>query len=175
MRYVALLRGINLGDNTKVPMAELKVSFSELGYTDIKTLLNSGNIVFDSPDNNIHSVKDTVEQKLIQRFGFPISIIIRTSEEMKSLIDEDPFKNIVVSDKTRLYVSFLSAPQKSNLKIPYKSEDEGIRILRVSDKEIISVVELSEKTGTLDLMDLLEKEFGKGLTTRNWNTVKKLI
>lgn len=174
MRYVALLRGINVGGNTKVPMADLKSALSELGYTDIKTFLNSGNAVFDSSDNNSHAIKDTVEQKLKKRFGFPITVIIRRGEEISLLLEDEPFKHIVATDKTRLYVSFLTETPKSTLKIPYQSTDNSIRILRVTDKEILSVVELSQKTGTLDLMSLLEKEFGKSITTRNWNTVKKL-
>lgn len=174
MRYVALLRGINVGGNTKVPMPDLKNALHELGYTEIKTLLNSGNVLFDSPDNNVQNVIDEIEQKLKQRFGFPISVIIRTNKEITELVKDDLFKNVILADNTRLYVSFLSESTKSDFKIPYQSADNSIRILRITKKEILSVVELSEKTGTLDLMDLLQKEFGKHITTRNWNTVKKL-
>jgi uncharacterized protein (DUF1697 family) len=174
MIYVSLLRGINVGGNTKVPMADLKKTLNELGFTDVKTLLNSGNVVFESQGKNIHAIKDKVEQNLKQRFGFPITVIIRTAEELKLLVEDDPFKNIVVSPRTRLYVSFLSDISNSSLKIPYKSAENTLEIVRATSSEVCSVIVISEKLGTIDLMKFMEKEFGKNITTRNWNTVKKI-
>jgi len=73
-----------------------------------------------------------------------------------------------------LYVTFLSETSDTSLEIPYESPEKDLRILRASNHEICSVLILSQKRGTVDLMSFIEKEFGKNVTTRNWNTVKKL-
>jgi uncharacterized protein (DUF1697 family) len=180
MNYVAFLHGINVGSH-KVPMRDLKKSFESLGLTDVKTLLNSGNVVFSSRDTDILRLTKIIEETLSNTFGFEIPIIIRLQTKIRALVRENPFKNIPVTPETRLYVTFLSEKKANNLKIPYKSQEKDFRILQVSQSEICSVVILTQKTGTLDLMNFLEKKFGsprgevgKYVTTRNWNTIKKL-
>ncbi len=170
-KYVAFLRGINVGGKKKVPMSDLKKTFESLGFQNVKTLLNSGNIVFEGEKAD----SQTIETKLKSQFGFDIPVIIRTHEELQKLIDTNPFKGIKLTPETRLYVTFLSTKPESTLKIPYMSPDKNLRILKVTDGEIISVLTLSPKFGTTEAMKMLEKEFGKTVTTRNWNTILKLI
>jgi len=174
MKYVALLRGINVGGNKKVPMTDLKKVFEELGFTDVKTLLNSGNVVFSTNKTEVSDLKKTIEQSLVKMFGFEIPVIVRPQEEMKRLVDENPFKTIEITPDIRLYVTFLAEAPSSHLKIPYESVTKDLRILAVTDSEVCSMVVLSRIKGTLDLMGFIEKEFGKNVTTRNWNTVVKL-
>jgi uncharacterized protein (DUF1697 family) len=174
MKYIALLRGINVGGNKKVPMADLKKTFEILGFTNVKTLLNSGNVIFVSKETNVNSLKQQIEQRLEKTFGFVIPVIIRTHKEIQDLVVSDPFMSISATPEARLYITFLSEKSKNNLKLPYESENKDARILQVSNLEICSVVVLSPAKGTLDLMSFIEKEFGKNVTTRNWNTVVKL-
>ena len=180
MRYIAFLRGINVGGKTKVPMSELKKTLEELGFTDVKTLLNSGNVVFSS-DENSHLLSEKIEQKLEKTFGFFIRVMVRTQKEIQELIDSDPFKHVTITPETRLYITFLSDEAKGSLEIPYESPEKDFGILRVTKGEIISYLQLSAKRGTVDLMNFIGKEFtsskadaGKNVTTRNWNTVLKL-
>lgn len=175
IKYVALLRGINVGGNTKVPMGDLKKVFEEVGFSDIKTLLNSGNVVFSSKQIKIPELKKELQNHLANVFGWVIEIIIVPQIEIKQLVEDNPFREIRVTPETRLYVTFRTdETQKENVKIPYESPEKEIRILRVSKSEICSVLILSPKRGTVDLMSFIEKEFGKNVTTRNWNTVQKL-
>jgi uncharacterized protein (DUF1697 family) len=175
MKYIAFLRGINVGGNKKVPMGDLKKMFEASGFTDVKTLLNSGNVVFSSDETEISAIKNSIEQSLIKKFGFAIPVIVRSQEKIKQLVEDSPFKHIEVTKDVRLYVTFLAETPKTSLKIPYESEDKALRILRVSNSEVCSLVVLSAIKGTLDLMGFIEKEFGKNVTTRNWNTVVKLV
>jgi uncharacterized protein (DUF1697 family) len=85
-----------------------------------------------------------------------------------------PFEDVTVTSQTRLYVTFLSEKPASNLEIPYESPEKDFRILSVSDSEVCSVLTLTPNRGTTKAMDILEKEFGKNITTRNWNTVQKI-
>ncbi|HVW66487.1 MAG TPA: DUF1697 domain-containing protein [Candidatus Peribacteraceae bacterium] len=173
--FIALLRGINVGGNKKVPMADLKKAMEKAGYTNVKTLLNSGNVVFDASEKKPEKVRTKLESVIEKKFGFPVPTLIRAQEEITALIALDPFKNISVNKDMRLYVTFLSEKPTSTVKIPYVSPDKSFTILRVTDHAIFSVLQLSEKFHTPDAMNVLEKEFGKNITTRNWNTIQKLV
>jgi len=173
VKYVAFLRGINVGGHKLIKMAELKKAFESLGFEKVETLLASGNVLFDAPKTGTTTLTDRVEEGLKRAFGYQIGVLVRTIEEIQKLGMAKPFKKIKVTPQTRLYVTFLSEKPKSKLKIPYESPEGGFKILRVSDGEVCSVVTLSPGKKTTDLMKVLEKEFGKKITTRNWNTVIK--
>lgn len=172
--YVALLRGINVGGNHKVPMARLKAILESLGFVQVKTLLNSGNVAFTAPLTSPESLRKKIERELQSSFGFPVPTIVRTRAELQELVTSDPFKGIPVTKETRLYVTFLSEQPTKKLKLPHFSPAKNFRIIELTKGEILSVLVLMPKFGTTAGMDMLEKEFGKNLTTRNWNTVVKL-
>lgn len=173
--YVALLRAINVGGNHIVRMEELRRAFKVAGYTNISTLLATGNVIFDSPNEDIEELTDSLEIFLKKRFGFDIPVLLRTMENLKQLVDSDPFKGIKVTNETRLYVSFLSEPRKPSFKVPYVSDNGLFKILRVTPEEVCCMLTLSQDGDSTKLMGMVEKEFGKRVTTRNWNTIKKLV
>lgn len=172
--YIALIRGINVGGNRKVPMADLKKMLAKMGYENVKTLLNSGNAIFDAPKGKPDAIAADIGKAMEKTFGFGPDVIIRDADQIRALIETDPFKKTKVTKDTRLYITFMKGKAKSSLKIPYVSPEKDFTILKVTDGEIISVLTLGEK-GTVDAMGILEKEFGKNVTTRNWNTVVKLV
>lgn len=174
-RYVALLRGINVGGKKKVPMADLKKMLEASGYTNVKTLLNSGNAIFDAETASRKKLKDEIERAIEKTFGFSAQTIIRSIDEIATLIKTHPFKGINVTPATRLYVTFMADAPVSTLKIPYESPDALYRILSVDDAHICSVLIVSDTKNTTDAMKILEKEYGKNITTRNWNTVEKMV
>ena len=105
--YVALLRGINVGGHHKVPMKQLSEEFKKEGYSNITTILNSGNIIFDGPVAAVTEHEDKLKLHLEKVFDFPIPVLIRTGAEIVSLLNANPFDGIVVTKDIRLYVSFL--------------------------------------------------------------------
>lgn len=175
-KYIALLRGINVGGNKKVPMADLKKLMEKEGYKNVKTLLASGNVIFEATEKNESKLKTTLEKIYEKKFGFTIPVLIRSAESLEKLAKTNPFKGIPVTKDTRLYVTFLSGDKpKGTIKIPYSSETGALKILRASPTEVITVIVLDPKVDTVKMMGILEKEFGKNMTTRNWNTVEKLL
>lgn len=168
-----LLRGINVGKK-KVEMAKLRNLLSTLGYQHVKTILNSGNAIFETEQTK-DQIFTILNSKLEDTFGFPIDIIIRTEEEIQTLISHNPFKGIHVTKNNRLYITFLSKKPSKSMSIPYESANKDFQIIEVTDSEVISVLTISEQFKTTDAMKILEKEFGKNITTRNWNTVLKLV
>ncbi|HPE56696.1 MAG TPA: DUF1697 domain-containing protein [Bacteroidales bacterium] len=168
-KFVSLLRGINVGGNKKVPMSDLINHFEKMGFKNIKTILNSGNVVFEGNDKS----PDQIPAHLEKAFGFEIPVITVPFEQILQIIQMDPFKNIEVTPKTRLYLTFLPEPHNNPLEIPYSSDDNSFQIIHQTATMLFSVLDLN-KTGTVDAMKILEKAYGKNITTRNLNTVQKI-
>ena len=168
---VAFLRGINVGGRV-VTMAALKKAFEKMGCREVRTVLASGNVVF-TPKEGKFSAKD-IEAHLAKALGFDVRVMVRSQTELLRLLKSDPFKGVRVSPETRLYVSFLAAKPRRKPKLPYRAADFPFTILKATGGEVLSVVELSAKGGTVDAMAILEEQFGKDITTRNWNTLAKL-
>jgi uncharacterized protein (DUF1697 family) len=175
MKYLAFLRGINVGGNRKVSMGDLQKLFLEMGFTEVRTLLNSGNVLFASDETEVSDLRIKIEEKLVNVFGWKIGIIIRSQKEIQDIVSKNPFQNSNLTQETRLYVTFVSDTPRSSLKIPYESPEKNFKILQVSNNAIFSILLLSEKYNSTDAMKVLEKEFGKNVTTRNWNTLVKLV
>lgn len=173
--YAAFLRGINNLGQKPVKMDELKKAFDSLGFKNVRTLLASGNVVFDSPSSSPRDLAKTIEEKLKKRFGHEIVVLIRKIADLQRLAKSKPFKAINVTPQTRLYVTFLSEKPKGDLKIPCQAPDKSLKLLRATEYEVCSVVNLSSNTGTTDLMGFLEKQFGRKITTRNWNTISRIL
>lgn len=175
MKYIAFLRGINVGGHKKVKMEELKKTFEALGFENVKTLLASGNVIFSAPPENESTLVQKIEKKLETAFGHEIGVLIRKIETLQKLAEANPFAGIEVTPQTRLYVTFLAEKSSSSLKIPYETPDRNFIILSATGSEVCSVLTLSPDSRTVDLMSILEKEFGRKITTRNWNTIQKII
>jgi uncharacterized protein (DUF1697 family) len=168
-KYVALLRGINLGKR-QIKMAELKALFESEGYQGVSTLLASGNVVFSAAETKSEKLRSKIEKAIKEKFGFEVPVILRSEKEIHALIESDPFKGVRVGSQTRFFITFLGEPPKSgSITMKTKEGDEVIRSM--SNQDVVSVL---VNMRTPDAMDTLKKEFGKNITTRNWNTVLKI-
>lgn len=171
--YAAFLRGINIGGNKKVPMADLKKMLEKNGFSNVQTILASGNVVLDSSEKNLEAIKEKIEKQIEETFGFQVKTIVHSMNYIKKLMVDDPFKGIEVTKETRLYVTFLSQKPKSTFKAPYQSPDKLFKILKATDDALFSVL-LVKDARSIDAMNFIDKEFGKEVTTRNWNTIVKV-
>lgn len=172
-KLVGFLRGINVGGHHKLPMAELKSLLTNLGCENVNTILNSGNIVFETKKKDIAGLERMIETALNENFGFPVPTILIPHEQINELVNEDPFASVEIHKNIRLYVSFLKEPSTIKLKLPYISKDKSYKIIDSKNKIIISVLDITT-SNTPKGMEDLEKLFGKNITTRNWNTIQKL-
>jgi uncharacterized protein (DUF1697 family) len=173
--YAAFLRGINLGGHKQIKMDELKKLFESMGFHGVRTILNSGNVLFQGGGAPTKALVDRIEKEIEEAFGHKVAVILRTIPEVQEMADSNPFKKVKVTPETRLYVTFLSEKPAANLKLPYESHEKDFKILSIQDGAVFSVVTLMPKRGTSEAMADLEKQFGKRITTRNWNTVSKML
>ena len=177
MEYVAFLLGINVGRRS-VKMAELKALMESLNYKNVCTFLASGNVRFTAGKMTSAVLERKLEDAYVKKFGFKISVIVRTVGELEKMQKAGPFKNVKVTKNTPRYVTFL-APRHAQGK-PTKPLKAGrvsyeYRILKVTPGEVFSVLELNPEMATPDVMKLLGVTYGKRITTRNWNTIEKIL
>jgi uncharacterized protein (DUF1697 family) len=110
--YAALFRGINVGGKHKVPMADLRALFEAAGATNVRTYIQSGNVVFEAPARVAPKLPERVETELERRFGFRAPIVVRTSDELATVLANNPYLR-PDSDPAKLHVVFLSGPPKA--------------------------------------------------------------
>jgi|ERR1700690_674910 len=173
MKYAAFLRGINVGGNVLIKMAELKKVLENAGFENVKTILASGNVVFEAKEKDAKKIARAIEVALHKKWKRDISVNIQSIETLKRFAAAQPFKSVKVTPQTRLYVTFLPEKPKNHLKLPSSSKD--IRTLKTTDSAIFNSIEISPEHATLDLMTVLTKHYGPEITTRNWNTIQKVI
>jgi len=154
-------------------MAELREELQKLNFKNVVTLLNSGNIIFEAAAAPLEDLEHSISQQLENAFGFSVPTIVRTAKSILVLTVKDPFKNILLTKDTRLYVSFLRKNAICQLKLPWVSDDGSYTILSDEDRMILSVLDLSASK-TPKAMEILEKSYDSDITTRNWNTIKRI-
>lgn len=172
--YAAFLLGINVGGHRRVPMAELKKVLEREGFERVKTFLASGNVLLEA-EGAAAAVAARLECIIREAFGFEVGVIVRSVKDLRALADRQPFKRVKVTPATRRYVTFLASKSSPSIAIPYASPDKSLRILEVTPTEVISVLTVGDGKGTVDAMKIFANEFGKKITTRNWNTIEKML
>lgn len=170
--YALLLRGINVGTKNSLPMAELRAMLEGIGCTDVRTYVQSGNAVFGTTLGEDELTR-AIEEALGQYMGRPIATTLRTQEELQAIVDGEPF-GAIVTNPTYLCVTFLSRePTKAELK-PLHEGDFGDELFEVVGRDIYSWYPQGQ--GRSLLAGVLTKLKLRGaVTTRNWNTVLKLL
>ena len=167
-RYAAFLRGV-MPMNCK--MADLKQAFESAGFTDVKTVLSSGNVVFSARSAAEVGLQRKAEAAMFERLGQAFLTIVRPMEALQQLLASDPYKKFGVNTKAKRIVTFLRDEPKAKLTLPIESD--GARILAMRGREIFSAYLPSPKGPVF--MVLIEKTFGKEQTTRTWDTVTKVV
>lgn len=171
--FTAFLRGINVGGHHKVPMAQLKKCLEEMGFVDVRTLLNSGNAVFGCDSEEAGELEKRLEAKLAEEFGFGIPCMVISKEELQRWVDADPFSQVEIHPDIRLYISIIRSGSMARAGSPDSFDDGAFTIISREGRMVASVLDLS-LTKTVKGMESLEKIYGKDITTRNWNTIQKV-
>jgi uncharacterized protein (DUF1697 family) len=168
----AFLRGINLGSNRRVAMADLRAALEDAGFEDVRTHLQSGNVVVSSP-KSATAVATAMEQAIEDRFGLRSDVIVRTVQQLAEVVSADPFAGRATNG-SRYFVVFLPGKPKAAELKRLGADDFGKDEFAAGTREVYVWC----PDGMRD--SRLMKELGKGrlaptATTRNWNTVTKLL
>lgn len=168
--YIAFLRGINSGKNPTLKMDVLKRAFEELGFQNVRTVIASGNVIFEAEAADESELEQTIEKSLPGAIGFESATIVYTLADLQRLAKLDVFKGVDSSRTSRQFVTFLKQPPRGNPKL----DGKGFTVLKKSGRALFSVVDLSGGT-TPDMMKVLDQEFGKTNTTRAWKTIERIL
>jgi uncharacterized protein (DUF1697 family) len=176
MKYAAFLRGINVGGNVLIKMADLGKLLESASFRNVQTILASGNVVFESTQKDTRKIAAKIEEFLEKKYKRSVGVIVQPIADIQSLAQSNPFKGAEVTKGTRLYVTFL----KESAKMHLKTSSEFFHVVKTCPFAVCAVLVLTPKypgrtDGTQDLMGVLEKHYGKEVTTRNWNTVQKVL
>ena len=171
--YVALLRGINVGGKNMIPMAALRSSLTELGYEDVVTYIQSGNIVFRSPRGKADDVAAAIERQISATFGKSVTVIVRTPAELEAIAERNPFLT-AAADVSKLHVVFLASPPAPEAAAGLDPERSPPDEFRLEGREIF--LHLPNGMGRSKLsIDYFERKLRVAATARNWKTLLTLI
>jgi uncharacterized protein (DUF1697 family) len=150
-------------------MADLKQCLEAAGFVNVKTLLSSGNAVFDASARSESALARKIEAAMAGHLGRRFPAIVRSTNRLQELIDADPWRGFKLPAGGKRVVTFMSEPRKTNPVLP--PERDGARILAVRNGEAFSVYVPGPRGPVF--MTVIEKTFGTNVTTRTWDTVKK--
>lgn len=174
MKYISILRGINVSGQKKIKMLDLKSLYESLGFQNVVTYIQSGNVIFETSDKNKSNVKMLIEDAIVKKYKFHVPVEIRTKREIESIIKNNPFGTVdLVKDGTKVLVTFLSS-------IPDKVKvTEVLSKVVTPEKLVIKGQEVylycPNGYGVSKLSNsFIEKKLEVEATTRNWKSVHKL-
>lgn len=171
--YIALLRGINVGGNKMIAMADLRDMCGKLGYAGARTVLQSGNLVFECRAGKAESLERKLEKETEQRLGVETMYFVRTTSEWDAIIARNPMRKAAASDPSHLLVYCLRTTPARGAADALRAAITGPEVVEVDGR--VAYLYYGEGIGTSKVTPaLLEKKLGTSGTGRNWNTVLKL-
>jgi len=174
MRYISILRGINVGGNRKILMKDLKVLFEKLGFAEVETYIQSGNVVFESDQKlSTADLEVKIQQAITEPFGFDVPVIVRTADEWAKSIGNNPFWKEKEADIDRLHLTCLKEFPSLELIEKIKSFQFLPDRYEIIGKDVF--IFCAAGYGTSKLTNpFFESKLKVPATTRNWKTVMKL-
>jgi len=172
-RYIALLRGINVGGHT-VKMDRLREVFGELGFDRVRSYIQTGNVFFDSAERDAQALRAKIEEHLRAALGYDVATCLRTVDALESLVSLDPFIGIAVTPAMRLAVTFLAEPVADLLPMPYLTPDGAYEAIAMTPTELFVVWHLKDgRPG--NSYTHLERIVRTPTTTRFWHTTARIL
>ncbi|HMS42673.1 MAG TPA: DUF1697 domain-containing protein [Pyrinomonadaceae bacterium] len=174
MKYVAFLRGINVGGKNKVKMETLREVCDALGFENVKTYINSGNVIFETAKTNDKKLAERLEKAIEKEFALNIKVMIRAISEIESIVKNNPFAGQFENDKD-LHVFFLDEELPQEKREMLLSNNNANEMFAVQNREIFCLLRVSVLDSLLMGRDYIGKKLKVSATARNWRTVNKVL
>lgn len=169
--YIALLKGINVGGHKKVPMADLRDLLSKSGFEDVKTYIQSGNVILKYSEENTQNIETIIQKVISTYFGFEVSVLVRDREHLKRIFDNCPFTE---EKKSKSYFTMLKdTPNNELVKIASEKVYDGEEYYIINDC-IYFYCEKGYGKAKFN-MNFFERKLKTTATARNYNTMVKLL
>jgi len=172
--YIAMLRGINVSGHNIIKMERLRACFAALGLANVKTYVQSGNVVFEAAQDAAGVLSGKIAQKILSDFGYSVPVLLKTFKEMEKIIKRNPFLKAPGIDHSKLHVTFLAAEPPPMALEKLQPLAEKPERLHITGREIY--LYCPNGYGNTKLSNTaIEKKLSVGATTRNWKTVNALL
>ena len=174
MRYIALLRGINVGGQKRMKMDALKNAFQEMSFKNVKTYVQSGNVIFDYEPRAIRNLSSEIEEKINETFGFSVKVVVRSEDELISIINNNPYIKEDNIELDKLHVTlFLDIPDSGRVSSLDIKKEENEKFL-INSQEVY--IYCPNGYGNTKLNNaMFERKLKVAATTRNWKTMNNLL
>jgi uncharacterized protein (DUF1697 family) len=173
MEYIALLRGVNVGGNAIIKMSDLKKTAEKCGFTRVRTYIQSGNIIFESTENNLISITAKLENAILNDFKMNVPVVVKSRDQLEKIVSEIPAAWKKGAD-LRCYIAFVRSPLSARDILPEIEVKEGVDFVNAGEGVLYLSTVLSGITKSR-LSKLAAKKAYKDITIRNYNTVEKLL
>jgi uncharacterized protein (DUF1697 family) len=173
-RYVALLRGINVGGNNIIRMADLRACFESNGFDDVRTYIQSGNVLFDSSGVDPRDLTTRIEQMLSSEFDYGATVLLRSQSQFQAAVDGAPDRFGSEPEAYRYDVIFLIPPLTPTDALAEVETREDVDDV-AAGPEVLYFRRLTERASQSRMSKLVSKPIYQRLTVRNWNTTTKLL
>ena len=173
-RYVAFLRGINVGGHKLIKMETLRQIFESLGFKEVSTYIQSGNVIFASGAKKPGALKKKIERTLKREWGHEVIVALLPASELAAIVQADPFKGIEAGKDVALYVAFLCGEATLKPKVPLALPKDYVELIGFQEHAAFIVARRKPNGQHGFPSDFIEKQFGVSGTIRNINTVTKL-
>lgn len=171
--FIALLRGINMGGHKKIAMSDLREVAEALGYTNVQTLLQSGNLVFAAPSKTATALETQIQTALTKRLGLATHVLVRTAAEWKKLIAANPFAKEAERDPSHLALMLLKDKPSAASVAALKKAIAGRETFEADGRALYAY--FPDGFGNSKFTtSLIDRTLSTTATARNWNTVLKI-
>lgn len=173
MKYVAFLRGINVGGKNKVKMETLRETCASLGFEHVKTYINSGNVIFETAQSDDKALAEKLEKAIEKEFALRIKVMVRALSEIEELVKNNPFEGQFDNDKN-LHVFFLDEELPEEKRAQLLSNNSENEQYFAANREIFCLLRVSVLDSLMG-KDYIGKKLKVSATARNWRTVNKIL
>lgn len=174
VRYIAFLRAINVGGHGIIKMEELRKMFEALKFKNVKTYIQTGNVVFETSTKDSGSLTKKIEKHLLKSLGYEVETMLRTTTEMEEIIKDNPFKKTKLDKTIHLYLTFLSEEPADELKKSLIASSDDVATFKIKNRELYTLYKRSNAKHPFS-NNFVEKKLKVAATTRNWNVINKVL
>ena len=172
--YIALLRGINVGGKKKLPMADLRAMLKDMGFSNVKTYIQSGNVVFQSHEEGTGALEVSIETCIKSSFGFEGPVLVKTKSEFEKIVTGNPFADSRAISRKQVYFVLLKNPPEKERSSTLGMESYANEDFTITDQCVYLLCKTGYGKAKLN-NNRIEGKLKVQATTRNYATVVKLL
>jgi len=171
---VSFLRGINVGGHKKIKMADLRELYASLGFRNVRTLLQTGNVIFETEETDLALVKERLETGIYAAFGFDVQVIMRSPAVFKTIFNRQPFTDEQLEEPRKIAVVFLPDAPSLEAVEDLRKNNPGREFIGADGSELFIFYTDGQARSKLD-NSRIERALGLHSTVRNWNTCNRIL